>query len=52
MEQLTFRERELVRRALKIACEDGSIYGRAETPAEMDKVNAEIEEIERKLNHT
>jgi hypothetical protein len=50
MRRLTFRERELIRRALKIAGEDGSIYGSAETDADRKRIDLEIEEIERKMN--
>ena len=50
MRRLTFRERELIRRALRIASADGSIYGSAETPADRKRVDVEIEEIERKMN--
>lgn len=34
------------------ATEGGSIYGSAETPSDQRKIDAEIEEIERKLNET
>ena len=50
MRRLTFRERELIRRALRTATEDGSIYGGAESVADRKRVDAEIEEIERKMN--
>ena len=50
MRRLTFRERELIRRALKTATEDGSIYSGAESAADRKRVEAEIEEIERKMN--
>lgn len=50
MERLTIRERLLVRRAMQIASEDGSIYSSSETDIARTKIDAEIEEIKRKLN--
>lgn len=56
MMKLTFRERELIRKALRIASEDGSIFPPADDPADDDKLRdsiiAEIETIRRKLNES
>jgi hypothetical protein len=48
--RLTARERRLILSALRIASEDGSIYGAAETDEAMAEVNKEVEAIEAKLS--
>jgi len=50
MPSFTLRERELIRKALRIATEDESIYGTAETDADRKKIDIEIEAIEMKLS--
>lgn len=47
--ELTPREFELLLRSMKIAAEDGSIYGGATTEAEIEKISDEIEKLDDKL---
>jgi hypothetical protein len=52
MIQFNKRERHLLLYALRIAHEDGSIYGGADSDQDMRKIDAEIAALQAKLRST
>lgn len=48
---LTFREREIIRRALTIACESGYFYPGGNTDEEDDRLIDEVDAVVKTIRH-